>query len=119
MSIIDNARAHFDRARASLISIEVPEWGGEDGPAIIYFYPVINIEERAKIENAMRSSAVRGMMTMLCYRARDAEGKRLFPLGGIDKYIREFDSEVVASAAARIIDRSAEYKVSTEMIEKE
>ena len=119
MSILANARAHFKRGRQELLNLEVPEWGADGKPAIIYFYPITSVEERAQIQAAMSESVVRGMMTLLCVRARDADGKLLFPIAGLDMFVRELDADVVAETAARITDKAAKYSVSAEDIKKE
>lgn len=118
MSILDNALAHFDAQRAELLSIEVKEWGTNGAPAVIYFRPVATLQEKALVHAAVSEDPVKGLMVLLCYRALDANGKHIFPIAGIDRYMRQLDPDVVADVAAAIERKSARYRADFEEVQK-
>lgn len=78
MSIIDRMKAHFAGLGAQ--KIEVPEWGEDGRPLVIYYHP-ITLAERQKIMAAgERDGAVAAYADVLIMKALDAQGKNLYTI---------------------------------------
>lgn len=96
---IERAVAHYkglERGR-----IEVPEWGDEDAPFVIYWKP-LTLKHRQKIyggRDGRPDVAVYAIIQM----AEDQAGEKLFTLEDKEKLVRFTDSQVVARIADAIM----------------
>ena len=100
MSAIDNAKAHFrDQGQRR---IEVPEWGDERGPLVVYAEP-LTLAERRRLFQRNKGDDVGLSVDLLIVKARDADGKPLFSLDDKQALLNGVDPAVVARVAADII----------------
>ena len=78
MSVIDNAKKHFDSLETKII--EVPEWGeDEDSPLKIYCRP-ITLSETSKFMKLAKDDEVQLLAYVLIYKALDEAGEKLFTI---------------------------------------
>lgn len=101
--ILTNAKRHFTTRRAAgMQSLEVPEWGTDEAPAVIWYRP-LNLAERARIDAAMQSGPrMEAFAEALIVRALDEQGKPLFR--GIERgeLLREVDPDVLIRTINRM-----------------
>lgn len=110
MSLIDRAKAHFEKLGTQSISIE--EWTDEDGnPTIIYWTP-ITLSEKNKIAqktggNVLADASV--LADIVIWKALDKDGKKLFTIEDKIALMHKVDSEILARIAnAMVVTPSVE-----------
>lgn len=97
---LDRALAHYgDLPRRC---IEVAEWGGEEGPLVIYWKPWTTWEKR-ELYKAGRGDEHKMACRVVVRKSLNAEGKRLFEDADANHLERGAHDAVVAYVAARII----------------
>lgn len=100
-AIIDRARAHY--ASHGTQSIDVPEWGDESGPLMVYWTP-ITLAERQKIANRAKDGQTQDAMAYaVIIKARDGKGDLLFTLDDKHALIHGVDATVVDRLAAAML----------------
>jgi hypothetical protein len=101
---IDKATNHFSKeVVGDLRSIDVPEWGDENGPMTIYYYPRMNFEQQRKVgELFSKGDQAGGIIQSLIYRALDADKKPLFSQGEFKQLERSVDPDVVLNIVNRM-----------------
>jgi len=98
-ALIDRIRArHHDR----LTRIEVPEWGEEDTPLVIYATPYTIADDKA-IARFLRDDDPEGFLEIVIRKAMDGNGERLFSLEDRPVLKRTADAAVVKRVAMRIM----------------
>jgi len=75
MAVIDRIKAHFAGLKPEFI--EVPEWGDENGPLVIYARRR-SLEITSAIGNAMDKGSGHGIVETLIQLAVDQDGNKLF-----------------------------------------
>lgn len=95
MKIIQRASAHFKSL--SVKTIEVPEWGDENGPLVIYVEP-FTLKEKAKLQNVSKASGseIDALVELIVLKCLDSEGNKIFTIedkpilrNGVDATILE------------------------------
>lgn len=106
-AILDKARQHF--ASMARQNIEVPEWGGEDGPMRVYF-DALSLAARQNIETRSKGSASARLSLTVILHALDADGKKLFVDDAVTRraFDREIDPAVIARLAGAMLGVSEE-----------
>lgn len=99
-SVIDRVRAHFDQG---LRKFEVPEWGDESGPLVIYTTP-LTLKERRSIMKLAGGDEQDGLARTLIMKARDKDGQALFTLEDKKTLVEFADSEVITRIVLWIAD---------------
>jgi hypothetical protein len=79
MSVIDRAKAHFKTLQVK--TIEVPEWGDESGPLIIYVEP-FTLKDKAKLQAVSRMSGneIDALVELIVLKCLDSKGEHLFTI---------------------------------------
>ncbi len=98
--IFQQAVEHFD-SRAGIV-IEVPEWGGPDGPAVLHAEP-LNLREKAQIFRGASADDLSVLVDVLILKARDGRGEPVFSRADKPLMLRRLDPDVVARVAERIL----------------
>ena len=95
MKAIERAKAHF--TDFGVQSVEVPEWGEDGQPMVIYWKP-INLAEKLRLQASDDRLA-----DCLILKALDAEGKKMFTIE--DKYTmrHSVDPDVIARVVVRMM----------------
>lgn len=102
-AVISKAKEHFTLQATQ--SVDVPEWGVNGRPLIVYFKP-LSIGQRRKIWRNEAGEPVDGTLAVVravMFQALDANGKRLFSDMDEHALTYEVDSEVVSSLGGRIL----------------
>lgn len=99
--IIDRARAHF--AGQGTHSIEVPEWGDDAVPLVIYWTP-ITCAERQKIAARYKDGhSQEALVYAIIIKAKSANGDMLFTLEDKQALMTGVDVSVIDRIAAEIL----------------
>lgn len=101
-SIIGRIKAQFSSLPTR--TIEVPEWGDEDGkPLIIYASPLTLSDKQRLHDIAEKEGYVARLASVLVMKACDAEGKKLFTIADKRDFMHSADSEVIARVVTEIM----------------
>lgn len=100
-SPLENAVSHGARRQTRVI--EVPEWGDENGPLLIYVQPW-TMSEKGKAFALMQKNGLAGMVDVLQFKATDSEGKLIFQLGDRARLKNDADPDVIT----RIVEEMTE-----------
>lgn len=96
MSLIDNAKKHFNEISAPR-RIEVPEWGEDaEHPAVIYTTPFTLAEKQKLMEIGDREGYLSRLADALIMKATDDAGKKLFTIDHKHALRHKVDSDVLA-----------------------
>jgi len=79
MSAIDRAKAHFKSLQVK--TIEVPEWGDENGPLIVYVEP-FTLKDKARLQAVTRlgNSEADTLVELLVMKCLDKDGGKIFTI---------------------------------------
>lgn len=94
MNILDNAKRHFSQRRELRGPIEVPEWGDEGNPLLVY-YQIPNMALKNEMAQALAGDNLEGIVTVLILMAMDADGKHLFSKAQKPELMRNVDPAVI------------------------
>lgn len=102
MSIIERAKAHFKSLQVK--SIEVPEWGDENGPAILYVEP-FTLKDKAKLQAVSRSSGseVDALVELIVLKSLDKEGNKVFGIEDKHALRNSIDATVLERISTEIM----------------
>ena len=98
--LLERARVHF--GDLGVKSIEIPEWGDEKGPAVIYVTPM-TLAEKRKLYKTGANSDLGVLADVLILKAKDADGNKLFTIEDKHALLNEVDSEVLTRVAQEIL----------------
>ena len=99
--VIDRAVAHF--SAQEIRTIEVPEWGDDDGPLVIYVEP-FTLREQGRLHKASNGGGDATVLAdVLIMKCMDAEGNKLFDLGDKRALQTKVDAGVLAKLATDIM----------------
>jgi len=94
MSVLDRMKAHF--SDIGVRHIEVPEWGEDGQPLVIYFSP-LTLEEKQKLQTiGERDGYVARLADALVMKAMDKDGKKLFTIEDKRTLRKQVDPDVIA-----------------------
>jgi hypothetical protein len=98
---IDRAVAHFSAQEVR--AIEVPEWGDEDGPLLVYVEP-FTLREQGRLHKASNGGGDATVLAdVLIMKCMDAEGNKMFDLGDKRALQTKVDAGVLARVATDIM----------------
>ena len=100
MSAIDRIKERYKAAGRK--SKEIPEWGDDSGPLVVYWTP-LTIEEQGVVYRATQKSGLAGLARALVLKCEDEAGNKLF---GEEDYIalrKAADGKTVADVANAIL----------------
>ena len=99
--VLDNVVGHFERTGTKVI--EVPEWGDDNGPLMIYATAFTMDEQRrlrSKNKGDLDDPSV--LVDLLILKALDSEGNKLFDLADKPTLMRKADANVLARVATEV-----------------
>ena len=102
--IIDRARAHFSDQGTR--RIEVPEWGDENGPLVIYATP-FTLAEKKKLFRLAKDNDLDLLAYTLIHKALNKDGEKIFTLDDKHALVNSVDANVLARAAAQLSDSAS------------
>lgn len=110
MRVIERATAHFKSK--SVKKIEVPEWGDENEPLIIYIEP-FTLKDQGRLQNATKgSSESEALAELLVLKCLDSEGNKMFTIEDKPALRSKVDANIIARVASQIM------MVDMEQVEK-
>lgn len=101
MSAITAAVAHFDALPRK--RVEVPEWGPEGQPFVVYA-TAMTVGEREEIRQIGNTGSPEMLVDVLIRKAVDENGERLFMPKDRHDLTHRVDSRVVSRIALEILD---------------
>jgi len=109
MSVIDNARKHFDSLETRII--EVPEWGeDEDNPLKIYCKP-ITLSETSKFMKLSQDDEVQLLVYVLIYKALNEAGEKLFTIADKKALLEKVDRDVLIRVSGEMMNNISQEEV--------
>jgi len=99
MSILDNAKAHFDKQEVK--RIEVPEWGDGENPAIIMAEP-FTLQDRKSLAKFADGDDMEFLVRLVIMKALDEDGKKIFDLSDKPVLMNKVDPAVILRVANQI-----------------
>lgn len=111
MSVIERAKAHFKSLTTKVI--EVPEWGDENGPLLIYVEP-FTLKDKAKLQAVSRSSGsdVDALVELIVLKALDSAGDKMFKIDDKHALRNSVDANIIERISSEIM------RVDTEAVQK-
>ena len=100
MHIIEKAKAHFKDKTVNVI--EVPEWGDDGKPFLIYSTP-FTLAEKDKIFKGSQESSLKVLVDCLILKAKDQKGDPLFTLEHKRDLLNSVDPDVIVRIANEMI----------------
>lgn len=110
MRAIDKAKAHYQAK--PIRKIEVPEWGDENGPLIIYAHPFTLRDQGKLAQYSNVSNSSESLADLLIMKATDEKGDSLFTIEDKHMLRTQVDASIVARIASEIM------RIDVEEIEK-
>ena len=102
MSILDNARSHFENIGVQ--SIEVPEWKDENGnPSIIYWNPINLYEKNVLFKKSGSMSDVSILADILLMKALDKDGNKIFKPEDKIALMYKVDSDILSRISTAMV----------------
>ena len=99
--VIDRAKSHF--SDFGIQSLEVPEWGEEDRPLVVYWKPMTIAEKQTLHTVGERDGYVARLVDCLIMKALDSDGKKLFTLENKHSLRHSVDPDVIARIVHRMM----------------
>jgi hypothetical protein len=99
MNAIDQMKSHF--AEQDVQTVEVPEWGTEDKPMLIYFKP-FTLAEQKKLFKLAKNEDMDMMAYVLILKAMDKKGDKMFGIGDKRDLMNSVDPHVLSRVAGEI-----------------
>jgi len=100
MSVIDRVKEHFENQGVK--KIEVPEWGEEGKPLIIYSKPFTMAEKRNLFKGA-RNDDLSVLVDVLHLKALDQDGNKLFKIDDKKVLLNKCDPDVLSRVASEML----------------
>ncbi|WP_227271242.1 hypothetical protein [Roseobacter weihaiensis] len=97
ISALAAATAHYDKLRGQ--TIEVPEWGSEGKPLVIYYDPITAAQAQTVTKRAKGSDARATALAVILY-SKDKAGKPIFTDDA--PTLKTFENDVLPEVIARI-----------------
>jgi len=110
---IDKATQHFsDTIIGDLKSLEVPEWGDDEGPMVIYYYPKMNFAQQRKIGELLeKGDRAEALCQQLIYRALNENKKPIFAQGEMKEMMHNVDPDIVMNICNRMAVHDQDFSI--------
>lgn len=111
MKAIELAKAHFKTLKTK--TIEVAEWGDENGPLVIYVEP-FTLKDKAKLQAVTKvtGSEIDALVELVVMKSLDKNGDKLFTIEDKHALRNAVDSRILEKISAEIM------RVDFEALEK-
>lgn len=104
MHIIEKAKSHFKNQNVNVI--EVPEWGEDGKPFLIYSTP-FTLAEKDKIFKGSQESSLKVLVDCLILKAKDEKGDPIFTLEHKRDLLNSVDPNVIVRIANQMIETAS------------
>lgn len=111
MKAIELAKAHFKTLKTK--TIEVAEWGDENGPLVIYVEP-FTLKDKAKLQAVTKvtGSEIDALVELVVMKSLDKNGEKLFTIEDKHALRNAVDSRILEKISGEIM------RVDFEALEK-
>jgi hypothetical protein len=86
--------------------MEVPEWGGPDGPLVLFAEPM-TVGDRSRVYRHAKNDSLEFLVRTIVLKAKDAEGQPVFDVGDVHGLMTTADARVVERVANEIMCHGA------------
>lgn len=102
MKAIQRATAHFKSLQVK--TINVPEWGDEDGPLVIYVEP-FTLKDKAKLQSVTKASGseIDALVELIVLKCLDKNGDKLFTIDDKPQLRNGVDSNILERISTEIM----------------
>lgn len=100
MHVIERAKTHFSMKEVKVI--EVPEWGDENSPLLIYASPM-TLAEKRRLFNGTKETDIFVLVDLLIMKAKDQKGDPIFTLEHKRDLTSSVDPDVIARVSNEIL----------------
>lgn len=100
MHVIERAKTHFSSKEVKVI--EVPEWGDENSPLLIYATPM-TLAEKRKLFHGTKETDIFVLVDLLIMKAKDQKGDPIFTLEHKRDLTTSVDPDVIARVSNEIL----------------
>lgn len=100
MSAIERAKAHFSAKEVKVI--EVPEWGEDNKPLMVYSKPM-TLAEKKRLFNSSKDTDIGVLVDVLILKCRDEKGDAIFTLEHKRDLMNAADPDVIGRVANQIL----------------
>jgi len=104
MNVLENMVGHFEDQ--AIAEVEVPEWGTEEEPLVIYFKP-FTLAEQKRLYSMAKDDNMEMLAYTLILKALNKEGEKLFGMGDKMTLMNQVDPYVLARVVNSITASSA------------
>jgi hypothetical protein len=102
MSILERAKAHFDKQEVT--EIVVPEWEDEKGnPTVIYSKP-LTLAEKKKLLKFAKEDDIEFVARLVILKALDKSGDQVFDIGDRITLLNSIDPDVLTRIANKMMN---------------
>ena len=109
MSVIDNAKKHFDSLETRII--EVPEWGDDENNALKIYCRPITLSETSKFMKLAKDDEVQLLVYVLIYKALDEAGEKLFTIADKKTLLEKVDRDVLIRVSSEMMNNVSQEEV--------
>lgn len=103
--VLERARVHFDAQEVQVV--EVPEWGEDGSPLLLYYRPM-TLAEKRPIFPKLQKNDLEALADIVVRKALDADGERVFSIEHKRGLMQRADSDVVARIGQAMMGVSVE-----------
>lgn len=101
MDVIANAKKHF--SDIGVQKIEVPEWGEDGKPALVYWKPITLGERQRFLAAGEKEGMVAAYAEVLVVKALNADGSKMFTIEHKRVFRNDVDPDVVRRVALQMM----------------
>lgn len=109
MSVIDNAKKHFDSLETKII--EVPEWGEDEDNSLKIYCKPITLSETSKFMKLAQDDEVQLLVYVLIYKALDEAGEKLFTIADKKALLEKVDRDVLIRVSGEMMNNISQEEV--------
>jgi hypothetical protein len=112
MKAIEQAKAHFKTLKTK--TIEVAEWGGEDGQPLVIYVEPFTLKDKAKLQAVTKvtGSEIDALVELVVMKSLDKNGEKLFTIEDKHALRNAVDSRILERISGEIM------RVDFEALEK-
>jgi hypothetical protein len=102
MSVLERAKAHFDKQ--DIIEITVPEWEDENGnPTVLYSKP-LTLADKKKLLKFAKEDDIEFVARLIILKALDGKGDQVFDISDKITLLNSVDPNVLTRIAGKMTE---------------
>jgi hypothetical protein len=102
MSILDRAKAHFDKQ--GITEIVVPEWADEKGEATVIYSKPLTLAEKKKLIKFAKEDDIEFVARLIIMKALDKTGEPVFDISDRISLLNSVDPNILSRIAGKMTE---------------